>query len=183
MAKRGRKPKNRQPEPVETPIITQSPTGSFVTTPTAEELEALRGEELIPDPEVPQPDPPLPKPQVVVEYDIDAYLRELGARARIILQDQRFVERKVNPFAHVFANQARIGLFQALEALDRFIEGEHPRDPLPGDPWDDMGASQPLSSAPNLTALIGTWAGALTRKIDFFHRPPEPAEEAHGSGR
>ena len=72
----------------------------FIITPTPEELDALKNEELKPDPETSAPEPPEQPKQEVLPEDpqaLDDFMSQISTRARTIIQtSESFAKKKVN---------------------------------------------------------------------------------------
>ena len=140
----------------------------FITTPTPEEIEALKKEELKPDPEEPLPELPkqlkredLPEDPKAVS---DFLSRISGPPRTIIRNSEAFAKRKLNPFSFLFENQHKLSFDEAVAALDHFIAGKEPKPPT--------GTTQKtISSKPEFIFYLESWTGLMAKRIDNFFRP------------
>ena len=143
---------------------------TIITTPTPEELEGLKNEELKPDPETPMPEPSEQPSQEDLPEDpkaLDDFLTQMSTRVRTIIQSsESFAKKKVNPFSFLADNQHRLSFNEAAAALDDFIAGKEPKPPA--------GTTQKtISREPEFIFYLESWTGLMAKRIENLSRPKE----------
>jgi len=143
---------------------------AFISAPTPKEIEALKNEELKPDPEGPLPELPEQPKSGVLKEDPKApadFLPRISDRARTIIRNsEAFAKRKVNPFHFLLDNQYKLSFDEAVAALDEFIAGKEPTPPA-GTP------QRAISSEPEFIFYLESWTGLMAKRIENLSRPKE----------